>query len=238
MEVANKLKMWITDPLLPIEEKFVGGESKRNSFNLMFTSNDERPVIVERDDRRYTIFHSRKFDRAIAARIHHDTVHLRTQVAAFFQHLLERKVRIEYGTLYATEARETVQESSLPSEEIFVTCLKEDGWYSVAEGWRAAANPNAPRDINATVGNNGIPGTTLLEVYRDFCRQRGIRQRGPQMLGKALKNAGAYQARERQGGVITRCWYGVCLEGTGVILDFPQPKKLEAPVPVSADFNA
>jgi hypothetical protein len=233
MEVANKLKMWVTDPVIPVEEKFQGVVQSPNQFNIVFTSNDDRPVIIERKDRRYMVFHSRKFDPSVASRIHVDLREDRKQVAAFFDHLLSRDVKIHFGDLFDSEARQEVIRSSLSSEGRFAVALKEEGWYAVAEPWRAAGNPNNPR--MSTTDDDGVIASTMQEVYQDFCRRHGLRARSAQMLMKALQGqlkdeSISLELRfKRFGGINNRVWYNLPMHPPGDVIEFPGLKKDEAP---------
>lgn len=221
MEVANKLKMWITDPMLPIEEKFEGKVQRTNNVNIIFTSNDDKPVIIERDDRRHSVFQSKKFDRAIAARIHDDLRGDKKHVAALFDHLLKRQVKVGFGDFFESDARRQLIAASLPSEARFVESVKEEGWYAVAEPWRSAGNPNNPR-ISA-LDDGVVVSSTLQEVYQDFCRRNGIKARSSQVLKKALTPEGSkiVQGFKRIGGINTRVWYGLPMHPSGVVIDFP-----------------
>lgn len=53
--IKNRLKSMITGDELIIEEKYRQARTEQNSMNLVFLSNEETPVIVERDDRRFTV---------------------------------------------------------------------------------------------------------------------------------------------------------------------------------------
>ena len=53
--IKNRLKSLITGETIIVEEKYRQARTEQNCMNLVFLSNEETPVIVERDDRRFTV---------------------------------------------------------------------------------------------------------------------------------------------------------------------------------------
>lgn len=53
--VKNKLKHLITGDWIRINPKNVAAHDERNHVNLVFLSNESMPLVLERDDRRYTV---------------------------------------------------------------------------------------------------------------------------------------------------------------------------------------
>ena len=51
----NKLKSLITGEWIRINPKNIGAYDERNHVNLVFLSNETQPLVLERDDRRYTV---------------------------------------------------------------------------------------------------------------------------------------------------------------------------------------
>ncbi|MGN7614131.1 primase-helicase family protein [Magnetococcales bacterium HHB-1] len=51
----NKLKGLITDKAINIHGKFLPVRKEANHINLVFLSNEDKPVLVEEDDRRYVV---------------------------------------------------------------------------------------------------------------------------------------------------------------------------------------
>lgn len=51
----NKLKSLITGEWIRINPKNVGAYDERNHVNVVFQSNEDQPLVIERDDRRYTV---------------------------------------------------------------------------------------------------------------------------------------------------------------------------------------
>lgn len=55
IETMSKLKNWITEPTIEINTKFVVEHSVESFVNFIITSNDSRPVVVDKDDRRFHV---------------------------------------------------------------------------------------------------------------------------------------------------------------------------------------
>lgn len=216
-ETANKIKPWITDPKISIEQKFMGSRSVKNEFNIIFTSNDERPVIVEKGDRRFTVFRSTKLDDATGQAIYADFKGSKNMVAAFLDHLMTRQVNIRFGQLYISAAKLEMMAASAPSEERFVQAILEDGWLSVSYDWVDAAPNGKIRE--AALPDGFVLSNTLKAVYEDFCRRNNIRPRGSIFLGKAMKRTGADATRQFYGNVQQRGWRGIPLRSPEEILE-------------------
>jgi hypothetical protein len=81
-----------------VEAKHKAGTKAANRFNIMFTSNDEKPVIVPKKDRRYTVFKTGPIlPTEVSEAVYADLDGPQLQVAAFFAHLLRRKVQVNLG---------------------------------------------------------------------------------------------------------------------------------------------
>jgi hypothetical protein len=222
METANKLKMWVTDPLIPIEEKFKVTQLYPNTFNITFSSNDDRPVLIEPTDRRYSIFESKKLDETVARRIHADLGGAKQEVSAFYHALLNRKVKLQYGDLFDNDVRRAMIRSALPWQDQFASLVKSDGWHAVAEPWRAAGNPNNPRI--ATLDDDGVLAATIQDVFQDYCRRQGVRPTSPRKVIEALTREMPKKMEQKYkviGGIKNRVWYGLPMHPPGDVAEPP-----------------
>jgi hypothetical protein len=185
-------------------------------------------VIVERGDRRYTVFRSERFDPAMASKIYDDLLGPQIEVAAFFDHLLTRNTVIKYGDLYISKAREAMMLASMHSDERFVQSILEDGWLAVSYDWVDSAQNGKVREAFVTVeGENFILSSTLTEVYNDYCRRNNMRSRGQSRLGQTLTETHNIQpVKIRYGNVQHRAWKGIPLRGPDeVVVDLEARKK-------------
>jgi hypothetical protein len=218
-ETQNLLKPWVTDEEIPLEAKHKAATKAANRFNIMFTSNDEKPVIVPKKDRRYTVFKTGPIlPQKLSEAVYSDLDGPQLQVAAFFAHLLRRKVKVKVGQVLDTEARREVQAATASSDEKFVAALKEQGWWALSVPWAEAQRPKHSDDtffnqvvVETTNDGQGVLASRLSEVYRDFCHRNGLKARDATSLGKTLKVEfpEAYAKPKKIGGVTLHTWFGL-----------------------------
>lgn len=212
-ETANKLKPWITETTIPIEEKFMRARTVENHFNMVFLSNDPRPVIIEPGDRRYTVFKSKRLPSTVAQAIYKDLEGDRAQLKGFYDHLLNRQTTIKYGEIYETEARKAIQRATLPAEVQFCELIEEYGWLSISKPWVDDAPNGKMRE--AIIGHFDYIESSIIEsVYRDWCQRQGFRFRRMTELYEVFRNMfpNFKSTRTRVGGVQARCVSGIPLQ--------------------------
>lgn len=86
--VKNKLKHYVTGEWIRINPKNVAAHDERNHVNIVFLSNEKQPLVLEEDDRRYTVVWtppalSAEFYKEAAAELANGGA------AALHQHLLD-----------------------------------------------------------------------------------------------------------------------------------------------------
>jgi putative DNA primase/helicase len=54
----NRLKVFVTGTWIHINTKNVAAHQERNHINIVFTSNESQPLVLEKDDRRYAVIHT------------------------------------------------------------------------------------------------------------------------------------------------------------------------------------
>lgn len=213
IHTANKLKSWVTDDEIPCEAKYGDAGMVKNNFNIVFTSNDDRPVLIEKGDRRYSVFQSTAVDKKVIQPVIDDMLGAKTMVAAFYDHLLQRDVKIKYGQLYETAARVQVQLHSAPTSERFAEAIYEDGFLSIASGWVDSAPTGQMREALITYQDEFyIYSETLMLVYKHFCSSLGAYPQGKQILFRALRDrfpSCKADVRIRMSGVQKRAWGGL-----------------------------
>lgn len=216
METTNKLKMWITDDKMPIEQKYLGAKQYPNYFNIIFTSNDYRPVIIEKTDRRFSVFHSKKWDETTARRFVQNDLKTKSkkQVRAFYDHLLNRKVSVQFGEFYRTQWRDNVIAESLPAEDRFAFDVKRKGWLAVSAPWVLNAPPNQPRE--ATFEGNQVLADTIAQVFNDYCKMHNLRGRmSTALLITTMREVSPkmHKTRTRIGGIQRSVWHDIPMHG-------------------------
>lgn len=229
-ETANKVKPWITDETIPVERKHHEAEQVTNNFNIIFTSNDEKPILIEPKDRRYSFFKSRRLPTGLGEQLNDDLIGSKVHLAAFLDHLLRRQVKVKYGELYLTKERSQLIKDSLPSWDKFVADIQDDGFLSVASAWEDGAPPAQPRE--AVFKDQFVLASTLREIYQDYCRRFGIKPGSAAHLGAAMRAIkGVEDTRVVVSGVQVRCWTGLPMHPADAqVIPFVPPADVTVPV--------
>lgn len=152
--VKNKLKGLVTGEWIRINPKNVAAHDERNHVNLVFLSNEHQPLVLDKDDRRYTViwtpdklppeFYGMVRDELLAGGI-----------AALHQYLLDLDLGDfdEHTKPPMTDAKRELIEVSMGSAERFV------------QDWKS--------------GDAGFPfcpcaSSDLYTAYLRWCRTEGI----------------------------------------------------------------
>lgn len=150
----NKLKGFITGDWIRINPKNVAAHEERNHVNIVFLSNETQPLVLEKDDRRYTVIWtpvmlSEAFYRDIAKEIDEGSV------AALHEHLLQ----LDLGDFKPwtrppmTKAKQELIDVSLDSTQRF---LRE---------WQSGETPYPFCPAKST---------DLYSAYYRYCRSNGV----------------------------------------------------------------
>ncbi len=228
-ETANFLKSVIAGDKLVLEEKYKTTETVVARMNVVVASNDDCPVIIEKTDRRYSVKRSsRRLAVEVGGRVWADLKGPRSQLAAFFDFLLNRRTRIAPGFLYDTPERRLMQQTMSHSEEKFVEAIADEGWLAVSLPWVYAAPGQQIREAVAPSASTLVPSHILNEVYQYWCRENGWKPRGSTKLGQAVKTLPGVKATTTQYRHIKmRCYGGLPLHGPPVV-------QVVSPLPATA----
>ena len=221
METANRIKPWITDAHIAVEGKGKMMRVVPNNFNMMFTSNDERPVIVEKTDRRYSIFQGGKLDSQISDNIYQDLTTGQTQLKAFFNHLLVRPVKNRQNKVFQSTARYKVLALSAETPDKFVTEIMAEGWLSVSQPWvEAARNGEIREAVIVKDGAAYVRASTLSDVYQHWCKMNGYNYKSVAKIGKHLSEntPKTRPVQIRYNGISQRVWADMPMES--VLADY------------------
>ena len=176
--VKNKLKSFVTGEWIRINPKNVAAHDERNHVNLVFLSNESQPLVLEKDDRRYTIIHTpEKLDAEFYQQVR-DELNA-GGIAALHHYLLNLDLGDfdEHTKPPMTKAKEHLIDQSLDSVQRFIG------------DWTAGEIDSAPF----------IPclGRHLFSIYRKWCDQVG--ERSPrseaQFIGQ-IRNMPRWKAGE------------------------------------------
>lgn len=209
----NRLKAWVTEEYIPIRRMHAAADEARVHFNLLFTSNADRPVRMEASDRRYTVFvQDRKLPPDLIAALKREKeVDGWRQARALLAALLSRSVTREFWTPYDNTARQSLMDSSLDSPIVFARQVRDIGFPVLAQQWilehkarlRRANGDDYSEAKPWAESENGlfVHLGVLSEVYRLWCRTHGYQiVKGSGVLKKALLES-IPDTRERHGRI-------------------------------------
>jgi len=154
--VKNKLKSFVTGEWIRINPKNVAAHDERNHVNLVFMSNESQPLVLEKDDRRYTVIHTpeklpAEFYQQVRAELNNGGI------AALHHYLLNIDLGDfdEHTKPPMTKAKENLIDVSLDSVQRFII------------EWTSGDIEGAP--FCPCLGRH------LFAVYRKWCDQLGER---------------------------------------------------------------
>lgn len=157
--IKNRLKSLITGDQIIIEEKYRQARTEQNSMNLVFLSNENTPVVLEQDDRRFTVVEfqnkqSKDYYEALAKEIENGGVN------GFMHYLLNYDLKgfNSHTPPYDTAARAELIDVSLDPQDKFF------------DMWEVGELP-VPLCSAAT--------TDLYEAFRVWCTEAGEKWRLP-----------------------------------------------------------
>lgn len=180
--IKNRLKNFVTCRTIRINPKHVTAHTESNHVNVVFLSNEAKPIVLERDDRRYCVVYApkkmeAKYYASIAAEIEAGGV------AALHDYLL--KVDLSDFS---------------PNSKPPMTLAKEDLIALSLEGWERFAMLWSGGDLNHMgILNEPCDVDTLYHAYRSWSEQDGQRYTPPKNIfsGNICKLDG-FMKRERQ----------------------------------------
>lgn len=198
--VAEKLKVLIDGDELELEAKGVDQVAVRNRLAWMIASNNKvAPILVERHDRRYTVFANHdKLDPDYQAMLvgcfeadrMTPTPDFSKEIAAFWFDLLKVQVdRLLITRPYENEARANLIEASLSGMELFLKHVGEHGVNDLVTatlengGWQLASSRK-----EWDFGKDGMATEVLFKCYEKFCKDAGARPLKRNRFGVALQN--------------------------------------------------
>ena len=175
----NKLKSLITGEWVRINPKNIGAYDERNHVNLVFLSNENQPLVLEKDDRRYTVIWT---PAKLDARFYEEVAEeLRNGGAAALHDYLLSVPLADFGPHTKppmTKAKEDLIELGKDSTERF---------------WDQWVGKQIPLSVCACKTED------LYNAYRYWCTKEGIVKpaQANTFLGNCAKRPGATRARRQ-----------------------------------------
>jgi hypothetical protein len=196
--ITETLKDAITGDTIDVNTKGVPRYEVKNRIAWMFASNNENPIVVEKDDRRFSVFSNRApltdelrsfFDELWVPSENNKPTEIFWAEMRAFKHYLEN-LQVDYKLIrspYKNIARQDVINANLPSQEVFVQEVEEVGFENMAElmGGVTLCSKGKQKDKAAP---DAWTFHFIYLVYKKYCEDRGYRFPCTQiMLGKTLK---------------------------------------------------
>lgn len=208
---SNRLKPLISDPTVQVREMYAAPVERANVSNWVLFSNNLRPVVVEGQDRRFTLF---KVGGAISpelgARVAEDARAGGPAVRAFLHELMTREVSVfRRYTALTTAAKSEVQYDTGSSAEKFVADLLGDiGFHGLASDYLRECGSS---DLYAFAedGEVCVARKTVYEVYRRWASAAGYKPLGSSQLYRLLESRGIHASQRRAGGRKDRFFAGL-----------------------------
>ena len=194
-DVLAELKSCITDERVHHSAPYAARTSVENRMSWWMTSNEPRPLLLEEDDRRFTVLRASKTGKAYREMLPKCfdpqtgtfTAGFRLEVSGYAAAL--EKLTIDWKLIarpHQSKARTMLQEASRHSISAFVSEVKTQGVSAVVDDFP----PDGEwRGYTAQHIATGVPCEVLYSSYRSWCMRYGRRDTKPEAeLRLALLN--------------------------------------------------
>mgnify|MGYP003145788435 CR=1 FL=1 len=182
--VIPALKSYITDDRVPCRAPYAARTEVDNRMSWWLTSNDRRPLMLEKDDRRFTVLMpkrcSKKYCRMLSGCFnpkngrYSKSFGLEIRAFASELHAMEVDYRL-ISRPYAAPARKLLQEASRGSVDHFVDLLGEVGGAATLADYPPGPDYVGLRGGEVALGRGIIPCELLYGAYRTWCERNGRR---------------------------------------------------------------
>jgi hypothetical protein len=175
--LPNILKNIISDEHITIQRKFRKDLVIRNYTHWIFCTNSDNPIKIEEDDRRYSVFKSKKlkggginaqkFVKELIENKPHELPH-------FLQYLKTLEVdEFLVTNPLETEAKKDIQELNKNSLERFLDYLRE--WVDMKQATDTLLNGKFVYMTEETTDGHALSTDLLYLIYEAYCEKYGER---------------------------------------------------------------
>ncbi len=177
--VSEKLKNYVSDDYVSIIRKYRDSLNVRNYAQWIFVSNNQVPIKIEKGDRRYSVFRSKKLkDGFQLFKTLKENQH--NEVLGFIKYLKELEVRFdEVNTPFHNMARNDLIEANLNSiESFFAAAEEQEGIDKLNKQYTGKTGYGWKNDLKYIVNSNTtyITLDCLYKLYLRFCDDAGIKK--------------------------------------------------------------
>lgn len=173
---SQKLKNYVTDPVVTITRKFKEPINVNNFSHWIFCSNNQLPIKIERGDRRFTVYKSKTLDRG--KNIFNKLImNFDDEINSFVKYLLEFQVDKEYVNYpYMNSAKKDMLEASSNSIELFIDAIESFGGIDgMINEYKQKGFDSLYINLIQNSQSKYISIDSLYKLYLKFCSEAGVR---------------------------------------------------------------
>ena len=188
----EKLKNYVSDDFVNINRKYKDSLFVKNYSHWIFTSNNQMPLKIERGDRRFSVFSSKKLEEGVKIFLEFKSS-VKDELEGFLYDLKTMEVQLnEVNYPFDNQTRKEVIDAGLNSVESFIESINDVGGILNLHSdiGKSEVMTNSPSFIES----GEIEYITLdsfYQLYKIFCRHVGFRnQYGRNGFTSMLKHLG------------------------------------------------
>ena len=180
-DVGSELKSYITDEEVHCAAPYAPRIKVTNRMTWWMTSNERRPLLVESDDRRFTILSCSTADSSYRKMLSQCFTpegqfepSFEQEIANFGRFLLD--VKVDFSLVakpYESVARKQLQAASADSTDAFMGLLKKYGARELIDMYPPEGNVFKYDPQNVAIYDKLVPCETLYGSYRSWCVRFG-----------------------------------------------------------------
>lgn len=187
--VIPSLKSYITDDRVPCRAPYAARTEVENRMTWWLTSNDRRPLMLEKDDRRFTVLVPKEceweYRKMLAGCFNPKTGRysksFALEIRAFASEL--HAMEVDYRLIakpYSAPARKLLQEASRGSVDHFVDLVAGVGVSATLTDYPPGPDYSGLKGADIALGRGIISCELLYGSYRTWCERNGRRDIRPE----------------------------------------------------------
>lgn len=189
--VPDKLKNFVTDEYLSINQKYKDTIYAKNYAQWIFVTNNQVPLKIERGDRRYSVFQSKKLkdNKNVIGLLDNQ----QEEISNFLSYLFNLDVDYEdVRHPLHNEAKEDIIKASYNSVEEMLDFMEELGGFDKLGDYFGIHPFLIPTNSGVVIISND-----LYKVYNLFCLENGIKHTfGKNSFSRQIKAYGLHKGVE------------------------------------------
>lgn len=195
--LPNVLKNLVTDEEITINRKFLKSINSKNYTHWIFCTNNDNPIKIDVDDRRYSVFYSEKLAKGIVKEIIHNHDY---EIENYISYLKSLKVEFEeVSEPIMTDAKAEIIELNKDSTERFFEVLKS--YPSLDKAYLDIVfSLDRFKIISKDDGKKYLTSESFYYLYEQWCertKEKGIFNK--QNFSKRLSSKGLKNKPQRDG---------------------------------------